>query len=85
MRREKFDIIAEILGIAANGGVAKTHLMYKSNLDYKQLKRYLSFVTENGLLLSTREDGNHDSYHLTDKGRDLLQLYGDMQKLLSQG
>ena len=83
-KRESLGIISAILDITADGETAKTHLMYKSNLDHKQLKRYLSLMTESGLLMLKRDGNNHDSCHLTEKGREFLQRYQDLEKLLAR-
>jgi len=81
-KREKVDIIATVLGIAREGAISKTHLMYRSNLDSRALKRYISLATEKGFLSSERDGNNHESYCLTEKGRDFLQRYKGLEALL---
>ncbi len=49
MRRNKLDISAELLYVAKNGA-RKTHLVYKANLNFVLIKKYLAKLTENGLL-----------------------------------
>ena len=66
-----------------DGETAKTHLMYRSNLDYKELKKYMALMTEKGLLSSRMDDGHHDSYHLTEKGKGFLQLYKELEQFLA--
>jgi predicted transcriptional regulator len=41
--------IAEMILEAANGGAAKTKIMYKAFLSYAQLKEYLTVLLQNGL------------------------------------
>jgi len=48
-RRDRHDIIVEILKTAVNGKV-KTHIMYKARLSYAQLNEYLPRLVENGFL-----------------------------------
>jgi len=47
--RGRLDIIADIL-VASYGGVKKTYLMYQCNLSFRQLKYYLHFMLQKGLL-----------------------------------
>lgn len=79
-KREKVDIISTILGIVAEGAISKTHLMYRSNLDSRSLKKYTVLMIEKELLSSVKDD--HESYRLTEKGRDFLQRYTDLEVLL---
>lgn len=83
LRRGRVDIIATILGITADGGMTKTHLQYRSNLDSRAIKRHVADAIENGLLLTKKDDANHDSYHLTEKGEGYLRAYEDLQKFLT--
>ena len=59
MVRNRIEIIAQILevvndssgdGNGGDDGVPKTKIMYKAFLNYAQLKEYLTFLTDNGLL-----------------------------------
>lgn len=63
-RRVRHDIIVEILQ-NAKGGVKKTSIMYKTNLSFSQLEKYLnalkkgSFIAENSGIWQTTEKGLH--------------------------
>jgi len=48
-RRDRHDIVAEILE-TARGGAIKTHIMYKARLSYAQLNEYLPLLLEKGFL-----------------------------------
>ena len=48
-RRDRHEIVAEILETAI-GGAIKTHIMYKAKLSYNQLNDYLTSLVESGLL-----------------------------------
>ena len=54
MRRNNMDISAELLYVAKDGA-KKTHLVYKTNLNFMLIKKYLARLTENGLLKSVNE------------------------------
>ncbi|UCC33947.1 MAG: winged helix-turn-helix domain-containing protein, partial [Candidatus Bathyarchaeota archaeon] len=70
--RDKLQIIAEILSIASEGA-RKTRIMYKANLSYSLLCRYLADVMDSGLLGCS--DG--ELYVVTPKGREFLNMYGE--------
>ncbi|MEM3011663.1 MAG: winged helix-turn-helix domain-containing protein [Candidatus Bathyarchaeia archaeon] len=74
--RNRLDIIADILSVVAPRA-KKTQIMYRANLSYKLLTRYLAEVVEAGLVLF--ESGNH--YTLTSKGRVFLNVYKEYAKL----
>ncbi len=51
-RRDRHDIVAEILKTARKGGI-KTHIMYKAKLSYSQINAYLQVLVEKGFLENT--------------------------------
>ncbi|UCE15471.1 MAG: hypothetical protein JSV12_06230, partial [Candidatus Bathyarchaeota archaeon] len=65
MKRDRLEIIAEILSVAKSGE-KKTHIMYQCNLSHCQTKRFLTYLLETGFL----RIGN--SYHTTEKGLQFL-------------
>lgn len=82
--RGRLDIIADILN-AAFEGVRKTHIMYRCNLSFKQLKRYLSFLLKRGLLypIFDNNDPNPELFEITDKGKEFLKVYEDLKGLMN--
>ena len=52
-RRSAFEIVHDILSVCDNGGINKTAIMYRSNLSYDQLCRYLALLSEQQLLYKT--------------------------------
>jgi predicted transcriptional regulator len=78
------DIIANILSEAAEGA-KKTHIMYKSNLSFRQLQAYLDFLLDRGLLMRSESGGggNPNLFQTTAKGRAFLQAYRDLKALLA--
>lgn len=73
--RDKLQIVADILYIV-NGRAKKTRIMYQANLSYRLLCRYLTEVTDAGLIRSE----NDDSYVLTAKGKEFLGRHGEYAK-----
>lgn len=82
--RGRFDIIADMLD-ASFGGVRKTHLMYRCNLSFKQLKRYLGFLLNKKLLHSVGDDegSNPGLFEITDKGKEFLKAYKGLKNLMN--
>jgi predicted transcriptional regulator len=69
MRRNDLDICADLLKVAKNGA-KKTQLVYKANLNFNIIKKYLERLTDNGLIES--EKGR---FFTTDKGAKYLEQY----------
>jgi len=84
-RRDRHDIIVEILKTAINGKV-KTHIMYKARLSYAQLNEYLPKLVENGFLENHKI--KHGKYYkkvfqTTPKGLKLLEGFQNIRSLWS--
>ncbi|MEM2105881.1 MAG: winged helix-turn-helix domain-containing protein [Candidatus Bathyarchaeia archaeon] len=82
-RRSRSEVICDILSEAL-GGVNKTRLMYRCNLNFARFNRYLQELVESGLVECV--DGNPDGlvlYKTTVKGRELLQVLRKADDLLS--
>ena len=69
MRRNDLDICADLLNVAKSGA-KKTQLVYKANLNFKIIKKYITRLSEYGFLES--ENGQ---YLTTDKGNRFLVQY----------
>ncbi|MDP6548702.1 MAG: winged helix-turn-helix domain-containing protein [Dehalococcoidia bacterium] len=54
-RRSAVEVVYDILSVCDNGGINKTAVMYHCNLSYDQLRRYLSLLCEEGLIVETGE------------------------------
>jgi predicted transcriptional regulator len=70
------DIIADILQVASQDA-KKTEIMYKANLSYKVLKRYLKETTAASLISFKATER---CYVLTSKGVEFLEAYKDYAK-----
>ncbi|NIQ07921.1 MAG: hypothetical protein GWO20_20045 [Candidatus Korarchaeota archaeon] len=79
-RRDKLQIMAEVLEIAAEGAL-KTQIMYRANLSFTQLNNYLEFMQEIEVLEKINED-NRDIYRSTEKGLEFLERYHEIAELL---
>jgi predicted transcriptional regulator len=89
--RGRQQIIAKMLNII-NASDAKdatrTSIMYKAFLSHAQLKEYLSFLLENGLIdefpQQTKSGSGHEKfvYKITGRGHRLLQISQEMENLI---
>ena len=66
-------IIAELLEIASHGDTTKTALVYKANLNFTLVNRYLDHLEKRGLIQHVN-GGQTSTYKLTEKGRAALDL-----------
>lgn len=76
-KRERMEIMAEILCYCGQQK-AKTDIMYRANLNYAQLKKYLGSLTSMGLLVADR-----NKYATTRKGQCFLKLFVQLNEMLS--
>lgn len=84
MKRERMDIIYDILAIVAEREkIIPTHLLYKSNLSYKRLQSYLQELREKELIIEYEGQGKNKKkyFQLTDKGYQFLQRYKELKDL----
>lgn len=81
--RGKIEILASIL-FHCKEGIKKTHIMCKANIGYDQICHYLPHLIDIGLVRQDIENG-YVIYRTTDNGRQFLNSYSDIMRLLSQG
>lgn len=79
-RRGTLVILANIL-TASLHGINKTTLVYRTNLNFKTIKKYLVFLLNNDFLSVHHVEGK-DMYKTTEKGLLLLQKLRDVKEYL---
>jgi predicted transcriptional regulator len=81
-KRGWIEIIWLILSQCVDGSV-KTRIMYRCNLNSKQMQQYLAFLLE-CKFLEGRRDQNHvtTSYFTTDVGLSFIRKYEQLQEVL---
>ncbi len=77
-RRDRHDIVAEILK-QAKDGEKKTCIMYKARLSHSQLKYYLSLLGRSGLIMN-----NDGVYRTTPKGLAFIREFEAVNFLFRQ-
>ena len=80
-KRELFELLAAILQGLSDGEMARTHIMYSANLNFKRLPNYLVHLEELGLATKSN-DQKQVRYCITEKGRLFLRRYEEMTSML---
>jgi predicted transcriptional regulator len=89
--RGRQQIIAKVLSTIIESdaiGATRTSIMYKAFLSYAQLKEYLSFLIQRGLIDEIPQEFKHHGnekfvYKITEKGLRLLQISHEIESLAS--
>jgi len=69
-RRSSIEVIADMLRL---GEAGKTEIMYSANMSYFQLKKYLKFLLDKGLIAEVTLGNPSVSYRVTPEGLKLLR------------
>jgi len=82
-RRSRTEVIVEILSEAL-GGVNKTRIMYRCNLNFVRFNRYLRELLDADLIECVGANPEYMVlYKTTDKGRELLRVLRKASELMS--
>ncbi|WP_415280726.1 response regulator [Candidatus Nitrososphaera sp. FF02] len=81
-QRSKLDVIASILHICRDGSL-KNHIVGRGNFSDAMANHYISILLYRGFLQTGKDKNGRSVYTTTDKGRILLQHYGEIQKLFT--
>ena len=82
-RRNQLEIVAQLLGIASQGGATKTSLVYKANLNFKLAQKYLDELENKGMIV--RHEGELGrTYACTERGREALRYLGRTLDFMSE-
>jgi predicted transcriptional regulator len=80
-KRSKLEIYLDILKVISKGTHKPTRIMYSSNLSWKPLTKSLESMMEQGLI-KLEKDGIRSTYHVTKKGKEILNYLNEATKLL---
>ncbi len=78
-RRSSIEVIADMLRL---GEAGKTEIMYSANMSYFQLKKYLKFLLERGLIDEVTLGNPSVSYRVTQEGLKLLRNIDEILETL---
>jgi predicted transcriptional regulator len=80
-RRGEVEIFIDILGTSLKG-VKITRLMYRSNLSYSTLRKYLLAMSKQGLISRVCGDDGSVFYCATEKGKLVLDRLKEVKCVL---
>jgi predicted transcriptional regulator len=72
MRRSRTAISVEILNVALEGA-KKTHIVYRANLNFEVINRYLALLQDKGLI-----NKKENLYITTEKGKEFYNLVTEL-------
>ena len=83
VNRSTLNIASDVLK-AANGGASKIKITYGALLSYKQMKWYLNFLIEKGLLVIDNKHGEGQVFKTTEKGLRFLAIYNRLDEMIKE-
>jgi len=78
-RRSNIEVMADILRV---GRAGKTEIMYSANMSYRQLQRYLEFLTQHGFIEVMKVGNPVTTYNVNKRGLRLLKTIETLLKML---
>ena len=75
--RESLDIIDLILLVCLSGTM-KTHVMYKCNLNSRQVQDYLELLLKFQLLEKSETEEKRTIYETTERGKRFIKAYAEL-------
>jgi len=73
-RRSAFEVMMDVLKVAAEGATKPTHIMYRSNTSWVVLKKHLDSLSASGFIMKNGE-GSGVEFTITEKGRAVIHDY----------
>ncbi len=79
-KRGVLEIFVSILNSVASGQLRKTPLTYRANLDSRLAFKYINSLIKLELVARNPKDSSY--YMITQKGRNFLNLYNELIKMI---
>ncbi|MDQ5841959.1 MAG: hypothetical protein M3286_00565 [Thermoproteota archaeon] len=78
--------IIEFILLMCENGARKTHVMYRCNLNSKQINQYLEFLLDSGMLETIQERPNSKRYiyKTTELGKKFIAHYKQLAALFTK-
>ena len=83
MRRSRLEVMYRIVSLCLTSQ-QKTGIMYKCNLSYEQLQKYLDFLVDSNLLKILRRDDGKEYYRATVYGERFVSEYEKLKSILEE-
>jgi predicted transcriptional regulator len=74
-KRDRLEIINDILELLCTRDAKPTQIMYKANLSHEMLNQYMNELLAKEFIIEKRERKEHRTYSLTEKGSNFLRDY----------
>ena len=84
MYRNSWKIILDILRSGSARAVKKTHLMYRTNLNYVSFNRLFPVLVKQGLIIETGDPEGGALYRTSEKGIALIRVLSEAEKILGK-
>ncbi len=84
-RRSRLEITLTILSTILDGVEKPTRIMYAANMSWKPVKRILSHLVEQGLLVQVFNTESRQSrirYQITEKGKKVLDYFENADSIM---
>ncbi len=84
-RRSRLEITLTILSTILDGVEKPTRIMYAANMSWKPVKRILSHLVEQGLLVQVFNTESRQSrirYQITEKGKKVLDYFENADAII---
>ena len=76
LKRDSITILADILrAMSLSKPSKKMALVYRANLNFERIGKYLDFLATAGLIVKTTAANESESYRISSKGREFLVGY----------
>lgn len=80
-RRSKLEILINILESIYRGRNKPTHIMYRANLSWNRMNKYLDFLLRHGLIEEV-EKGDLREYQITEKGKKIIWYFSKIKETM---
>ena len=81
VRRSRLEIYFDLLKVVERGVDKPTRIMYRSNLSWPRLQKYLDSLVRHDLLVEN-EINEKRRYRITEKGFKVLKYFDTVEKAL---
>jgi len=83
MRRSHLELYVEILNLLSQSGSLKlAHLMYKTNLNYTMIKKYVEFLAKQGLVEEQTVGNDRTLWAITQRGTGVIKYFPQQERNL---
>lgn len=81
VRRSKLETCIDILETISKGVAKPTRIMYKANLSWNPMQKYLRFLLDQELIVC-KSRGGRVKYEITEKGRRTISYFRRLKETL---